>query len=838
MQNVDTLGATIWRRIDKMGRAAVRLCALASVLTAMSGPANAQTLTTYFDELKPELQAYLLTGLPVGWYGTVDEAFAAYSAWFTGQTATSSMTYEVWGLHACANQHDYYWGTPTSWCWYERITYKGSNALFREGLAGSIELSDDCPAGPPFYSKVGNLVAGSDSNLPRYHERRCVRTALPIAPNSCGRGNPIYPDSGTKRQTERDYASANGALTFTRHYHSAIGRFRHEYDIDFVPPNRKVSASCVAGTLRLLGNVQRCFQRLNASLTGDKAVFIGADGARDEIAWSGGIGVSTAPYFKSRLVDQAVNGAPGWLMTQPQEGRLLAFDDAGRLQFVQHISGKRIDLTYAARTLSAISDDRGRSLQIAHGLDGLVTVTDPAGQVLSYAYTDLNKMDSVTYQDGSGKSYLWDEPAWVTLTASYSPVNLLTGIVDELGQRFASFGYRWDGVTTKATSTQHVGAVEHFAIADNRSAGVGSIVLTDPLGSVTNISYAVINGLSRQVSNTQPAGNGCAASTSAMSYDTNGNVAVEDDFNGNRICRSHDLTRNRESVRVQGLPTTQACSAVTAANAALPAGSRKVSTQWHPDWRLAVKVAEPGRITTSVYNGQPDPFAGNSIASCAPSAALLPDGKPIAVLCKTVEHATTDANGSLGFGAALQSGVANRMRQWSYNQHGQVLTAKDALNNTTTYTYHTATTADVTMGDLATMSNAKGQLTNYTKYNRHGQLLESSDPNGVVTVNTYDLRQRLLSTSVGGQTTSYTYDPAGQLTRMTRPDASWIGYEYDAAHRQVAVLDNRGNRIDYTLDNAGNKTGQAVKDPGGALRRTLARSIDALGRIQQTTGRE
>jgi YD repeat-containing protein len=178
------------------------------------------------------------------------------------------------------------------------------------------------------------------------------------------------------------------------------------------------------------------------------------------------------------------------------------------------------------------------------------------------------------------------------------------------------------------------------------------------------------------------------------------------------------------------------------------------------------------------------------------------------------------------------------VRQWTYNQFGQVLTAKDALNNTTTYTYHPATTADVTMGDLATMSNAKGQLTQYTKYNRHGQLLESADPNGVLTVNTYDLRQRLLSTSVGGQSTSYTYDPAGQLTRLTRPDASWIGYEYDAAHRQVAVLDNRGNRIDYTLDNAGNKTGQAVKDPGGALRRTLARSIDALGRIQQTTGRE
>jgi YD repeat-containing protein len=177
----------------------------------------------------------------------------------------------------------------------------------------------------------------------------------------------------------------------------------------------------------------------------------------------------------------------------------------------------------------------------------------------------------------------------------------------------------------------------------------------------------------------------------------------------------------------------------------------------------------------------------------------------------------------------------------AYNQYGQMLThdgPRTDVSDLTTYTYHPATTADVTMADLATMTNAAGKVTNYSKYNRHGQLLQSSDPNGVVTVNTYDLRQRLLSSSVGGQTTGYTYDAAGQLTRMTRPDASWIGYEYDAAHRQKAVLDNKGNRIDYTLDNAGNKTGQTVKDPGGALRRTLARSIDALGRVQQTTGRE
>jgi hypothetical protein len=43
------------------------------------------------------------------------------------------------------------------------------------------------------------------------------------------------------------------------------------------------------------------------------------------------------------------------------------------------------------------------------------------------------------------------------------------------------------------------------------------------------------------------------------------------------------------------------------------------------------------------------------IASCAPADALLPDGKPIAVLCKRVEQSTTDASGAAGLSALSTS---------------------------------------------------------------------------------------------------------------------------------------------------------------------------------------
>ncbi|NJN00130.1 MAG: RHS repeat protein [Aquincola sp.] len=103
---------------------------------------------------------------------------------------------------------------------------------------------------------------------------------------------------------------------------------------------------------------------------------------------------------------------------------------------------------------------------------------------------------------------------------------------------------------------------------------------------------------------------------------------------------------------------------------------------------------------------------------------------------------------------------------------------------------------------------------------------------------TYDARQRLISSSTAGETTVYEYWPTGLLRRVTQPDGSFQAYGYDDAHRLVSVTDNLGNSVTYTLDNLGNRTTEEVKDPGNVLRRALARSIDALGRVQQVTGRE
>ena len=175
---------------------------------------------------------------------------------------------------------------------------------------------------------------------------------------------------------------------------------------------------------------------------------------------------------------------------------------------------------------------------------------------------------------------------------------------------------------------------------------------------------------------------------------------------------------------------------------------------------------------------------------------------------------------------------------WTYNARGQKLTETAPDGTTTTWTYYEDKTADHMVGDLQSETTSDGRVTRYLRYDRSGKLLESIDPNGVVTRQTYDLRQRLLTRDVAGRVTRYTYDAVGQLKRLTLPDGSWVGWDYDDAHRKVAVYDEQGHRIDYLLDMASIKVREKVQDPGGNLRRTLERIADDLGRVQKIEGRE
>jgi YD repeat-containing protein len=665
--------------------------------------------------------------------------------------------------------------------------------------------------------------------------------------NTLSFGNPIELSTGAKMQAELVAMGSGGDLPdLVWHYNSRRAAFDGSHlsvgstknplvSVDQTPWRHNFDTFVVGGDYnmqRAMRRVMRPSQARDAYFTQVNGVFVSTYGEGDQfrdVADRPGI---SAVYIGTDNTVDSFNATGRLVLRQTADGKSLSFTYTAIPDFEGAVEPLR------STVISQITTHTGRTLRFAYDTKGRVErVTDAMGQTitLSNPGLDARRLTQITHPDGKTRQF------------QYSDGNnpKLTGVVDENGQLHAQFGYDAKG---RASSTEHAGGVNRFiATYDDAPTYLGrTMTVQTPAGGVARMTFKPLGpwGSSSTyspplevmtgVSEPYP---GCGGLGADSEVDGNGNLLSRTDFAGAKTCFAMDTARNLETKRVEGLATGTVC---TGALTSPPAIARVVSNQWHPHWRLKTRQAQPKLIATWVYNGQPDPTAGNAIASCAPAGALV-DGKPIAVLCKQVEQATTDATGAAGF-AAVSSGAA-RVWTYTYNQWGQVLTAKSPrtdLNDTTTYAYYTDTTADHTIGDLKTVTDSTGLITQYTKYNKRGQPLEVIDPNGAKTTFTYTPRGWVKTQTVQDgavvETTTHEYDGVGQLKKTLLPNGGFIAYTYDAAHRLTQVADNLGNRIAYTLDNLGNTTKEESKDPAGTLRRQIQRLYDAFDRLQSVTG--
>lgn len=677
----------------------------------------------------------------------------------------------------------------------------------------------------------------------------------------CPVGHPVYPTTGAKSRTVLLTSIAGIELKLNYSTSKSLSQGTY-YD-----PGQVLPPPAGAGPMWSL-NIQKLFYVRGPY----QQVYLGNDtwDVFNQDTPEGQIAEGHGPDLR-----QIYQGRGLWNVMDKQAGLQYTFSNvvAGYSETIaplvnfQAFNGPRVELEQEVSRsnnewrsipmLRKITDAFGREVSLSYEIPPgygpmprLTAITDSNGTI-SFSYNEKGILTRITWPDGAYQEFLYeagqDDRPW-----------LLTGVRDENQAQTASYAYDSQG---RALSTQLATGADRYAVTQwsvepqptvhrwyDAAAGViwrdstwsdpVQVQLDLPSGGSSTMQTKLVHGMPRITSQSQPAGAGCTSSVRNQDYDSQGNVTWKEDFKGFRTCYANDLNRNLETMRVEGLNTGYACVAALDPGAPLPSSARRTSSAWHPVWRLESRVAEPRRLTTKVYNGQPDPFNGGATAWCAPSSGTLPDGSPIAVLCKQVEQATTDPNGALGFAATADSTVPSRVQQWTYNQYGQVLTYTDPRGYVTTNAYYSDTTGDHTKGDLNTVTNAKQQATTYTKYNPAGQWLEMVDANGITTSRTFDLRQRLKSVATGTALTSYDYWPTGLLKKVTLPDASSVSYGYDDAHRLTSITDGLGNSVTYTLDNSGNRTGEEVKDPSGTLTKTLARLPDALNRIQQVTGRE
>lgn len=654
--------------------------------------------------------------------------------------------------------------------------------------------------------------------------------------NDCdASGNPVLPSTGQKIQSEADYPTTKTGLAFERTYRSNRKKFLSVAHQGWYGNLSGQGSHCYPAFWRKAnGQTEKyCYPLLNSV-----QLWRGESGRH--VLYTGAPGDLQAKSFGQYAISL---GSGGNYHLRSKDNYLYVLDSTGRVLQKASADG-RVRLLYRyqnARTSPALetpsgllvesTDIFGRKLQFSYDAsDQLVSMLDPASQLYTYEYSDLQRLSKVNYPDGTSRSYLYEAVSQSGCAPDRE--NLLTGITDEAGVRYATFTYQCDG---RAASSEHAGGVYKHLFSYYFTPWPSESYVVDPLGTKYQYNYDKI-GEKYLLSWVTVSNSPEPASAPSLGYvrDSHANV-VTFYQSGRPTCFEYDLSRDLQTSKVQALPPNMACSTLAANPSNFPATARKTSYEWHPVWAMPERVAEPRLLTTYVYNGRPDPFAGGSIAQCAPASALLPDGSPIAALCKKVEQETVDANGASGFSAPLKAEAPARTWSWTYNNAGQVLTEVNPAGAVTRLEYHAATGANATEGDLKSVTDPSGQVTSYTRYDKHGNVLEQIDPSGAVTLYGRDARQRVTSITRNGLTLTMSYLPTGLLKTLAQPSGYQITYQYDAAHRLTGWQDNRGGLGSYVLDAMGNPIQEQVQDGAGAIAFTLSRTIDAINRVASET---
>jgi RHS repeat-associated protein len=665
--------------------------------------------------------------------------------------------------------------------------------------------------------------------------------------------NPIHSALGTKLQTEQDIA-ANGSsrLSFGRYYTSGLhveqttlGRqWRHSYDY-------------------------RLYFTINGA-TGT-AISLRPDGSmmyfnNDAGTWSPESDVADrlTPVFKTGT--QA-----GWTLTHEDDSRE-RYNMRGLLESIEYTDGDHLQFLYDAAgvLLQKVVDARGRSLTFSYfsnpgnpDLGRIASVLSSDGTGVTYGYNSNGLLSTATYADltpligtdNPFRQYLYGEGG----VANY----LLTGIVDERNNRYASWSY--DPVTSRAvlsvhgTTSDYIDRVEFSYSGDIHLTESATTAIkqwvnhsaTSPAQQFTQRTYgfAIRNGVVKLASATQPCATCGGGNAQNQSYDVNGNPDVLTDFRGTTTDRDFD------EVDALGRPRGLESQRIEAANDNASASTRRrIVTTWDsafrlPRTRLTYDAANVLQAKSSWdYN-----VRGQATARCEIDVA---DTNALSYVCSSTSAPAATLN----------------VRRWTTTYcdvidsncpliglvkatNGPRLTTDaglGGLDDTVAYTYYmtddesgcdTPGGACHRKGDLWKITNALGQVNEIVSYDRTGRVARSKDANGTVTDMTYHPRGWLLIRAVrflgsgfptgADATTAFEYDATGQVSKVIQPDGAFMSYSYDSAHRLTDVEDNLGNRIHYSLDDLGNRLGEEMFSGGPApvLKHAMTREYNALNRL-------
>lgn len=561
--------------------------------------------------------------------------------------------------------------------------------------------------------------------------------------------------------------------------------------------------------------------------------------------------------------------APAGAVTTYTYGRL------GRLERVVDPEGVATSYRYDAEgNLTATLSSDGREWARTYTADGKLATEShpetPAGAATRYAYDALGRLASVTDANGAVTAHHYDPAGRVVETTgprpgeverrSYTPAGRLSTVTDAEG---AVVRYGYDAAGRQATVTAAEGTTEAATTTTSYDADGRVVATVSPSGLRSAVTY---DAAGHERTRTQPDGGVVERSWTArgelaferdaeggevsFTYDPAGNLATVTDANGAVTAYGYDARSNRTSrTAADGSVSRWRFDLADRLAAAVGPAERTTAYAYDAFGRLEAVTDPSGRVETRRYDGA-DRLVRQSWSHGSSTIAVDYRLDPAGRLVERMDAASVtrferdeagnplvvDAPGSAD-DVSYAYDLTGRRRSLThadgttvalgYDAHGRLASADVPGLGTTTYAYD----ADgrLVVEDLPGTANerrhhfdpATGARTRYVERLDGATLDVAVD---------YDRNGRLVREAVAGAaTTTFTYDPAGQLTAATSGTTTLV-YAYDAVGRRTRSVDQNGDHT-YAYNAAGeleSRTLAGLGLPGGVV--TTTYTHDAAGR--------
>lgn len=468
------------------------------------------------------------------------------------------------------------------------------------------------------------------------------------------------------------------------------------------------------------------------------------------------------------------------------------YDTGGHLLSIVPRGQSGVTLTYgtlSAYTLASdtfplsVSDAFGHTLQFSYiqdtnGYVRLGSITDPAGNTITYTYDGNNNLISVQHQDGTTRGYAYESNNG---SAMYQ-------LTDEAGIIYASWNY--DSLGAVVTSSQLAGGVEYYQY---QYLANGGRTIIDPLNNSRTYGQQPIWGVYRATTASSICP-GCGEDSS-RSYDANGNISLRADFNGNQTTYLYDQNRNLETSRTEASGTAMA---------------RTITTVWDPSYRQPDTITEPNRTSAWSYDS-----TGNVLTKTITDTSTTPN------VSRTWTY-TYDSYGRVLTADGPRTDISDVSRYTYYTcasgfECGQVKTVTDAAGNVTTYDSYDA------HGNPLSITDPNGVLTTLV-YDARMRLTSRTTGGETTAFAYYPIGLLQAATLPDGSTVRYTYDGAHRLIRIADGAGNSLQYSLDAM----------GNHIGESAYDPNNVLGHALSRVYNSLNE-LSQTVGAAGTAAVTT---